>query len=440
MKKYLALICMIGVFAISSCEKDSSEPTKEEYDTKLSDYDLEGLWQGYVADVDEDNVIDDSFHPQKSYFLIFNDQSEEEYKLTLGYGGADTIFWKNSIIKKNEFENYSASLIDENTGIHRDIQILGVKGDSLLKVSYKEYEMQNSTIEPDTTLFVKNNNRGQMGIVSMLGKITDEVIFNDNKLTYEFGSGQPVVLVHGFLGSAEGLEDAVDTLKARGFGENHKVYTYEYNYNLTVNEIIAEMKSQFDTEFTDLDPIIIGHSMGAFVTRAFILNGGGFNKFVSLAGPLDGVYIYDAPINKGLLDFLFTNGSMDMVSGSDYMNELNSIDESSYIENYYLISSQMKGKWMQTPHIYWQWNHEYIGEFSFLGPALTNCLIEKDLPQENDGFISNYSSDLMRIYDKSKSGEDGQPNWIDLDIDVEHYQLIMPDECPEVFNWIINNL
>ncbi len=440
MKKYLVILLFAGLLIFNACKEDTSSPTVAEYDIRLSDYNLEGLWQGYVADADKDGVIDNSFQPQKSYCLLFSDKSDKEYSLTVAYGGSDTIFWQHKAIQKDEIENYKVSLHDEEKGIYRDIHVLSVKGDSMLKVAYKEYKVQNSTIEPDTTIFIKNNDPGQIGLISILGKVVDEKVVNDNKLTYKFGEGKAVVLIHGFLGDAKGLEDAIDALKANGFGDKHKVYTYEYDYNMTVSEIITEMKSQLEAEFATEKPIIIGHSMGAFVTRSYILNGGAFDKFVSLGGPLDGVYIYDTPINKGLLDFLFTNGSLDMVEGSDYMNELNSIDESPYIENYYLISSQMRGKWITSPYPYWKWNHEYIGEFALLGPALTNCLIKRNLPQENDGFISNYSSDLMRLYDKSKNGESGQPNWIDLDIDVEHYQLVMPDECPEVFDWIINNL
>lgn len=437
MKRFIIGL-LLALFLLPACKEESSTPTTNpEFSEGIGEYDISGLWQGYSS---KGNT---SESPEEMYFLSLRDVSESEYTVTSGFGGQDTLFWKTFTVSKSE-EEIEINLTDSTSHIRHEIVIEGVKDDSdgkfiaALVTTFENYTNRKSS---EKIIFEYNREPGMIDYLGLFGR-PKNIAGNTTILEYKFGTGQPIVLLHGFLGQAKTWDEMLDSLEANNFGEKYSVYTYEYDYDLPIAEIVAEMQTNFNSEFKDTAPTIVGHSMGGFVTRAYILNGGNFKDFISLGAPLGGVYLNDAPINKFLLSMLFTAGTMDMVLGADYLENLNQIDESEVDDRYYLFSSRLSGSWEHTLEEsipYWDWLHDYSGEAALLNIALKNVMDGKNLPNGNDGFISNYSSNMLWKYDESQINTPGFPKMIDIGMTAAHISMSKPHLCPEFYQWLLND-
>ena len=107
------------------------------------------------------------------------------------------------------------------------------------------------------------------------------------KLSFrEFGSGQPLIILHGLFGQS----DNWNTL-AKRFGENgFRVFTIDQrNHGLSPHsdewtyEVMAEDLQEFITEHQLKDPILLGHSMGGKTVMFFELKYPGVAKKIIVA-------------------------------------------------------------------------------------------------------------------------------------------------------------
>lgn len=137
--------------------------------------------------------------------------------------------------------------------------------------------------------------------------------------TTEAATINPVILVHGWNGSASSMA----TLKSRFEAQGRQAFslTLPGQNNITnadaISTLVNSVKAQ--TGATQVD--LVSHSMGGLSTRYYIkrLNGGAnVSEYVSLGSPQYGI---------SLACFLFTSSGGQMCPWSSFLKDLNSGDD-----------------------------------------------------------------------------------------------------------------
>jgi len=235
----------------------------------------------------------------------------------------------------------------------------------------------------------------------------------------------PVILVHGMTISNIEWQLILDKLSPQ-FKEKHDLYLYQYNWqdSILINGRI--LKAFVDSAGIE-QPIVIGHSMGGLVSRAYVASGGTISKLITLGTPNNGTQLSNlAP----LLPQLNTAGPKDMAIGSKFITDLasNPTDLANR-SKYYVVSGIMGGTFEKTPPYRWIWNETYYKDIKngivCLGWMLLNPF------GANDGLVSVSSS----LFEGGKAIDvfNGPLLWVD------HMSLVYPERAPQVFD-LINNL
>lgn len=134
---------------------------------------------------------------------------------------------------------------------------------------------------------------------------------------------QPIVFVHGFMGSASNWDNMVSRFKADGYASS-ELFAWQYNTSqsnvTTANQLAAYIDSvRQQTGSATVD--VVTHSMGGLSSRYYLKNLGGQPKvddWVSLGGPNHGTSSANA---------CFTTSCGEMRIGSSFLTSLNSGDE-----------------------------------------------------------------------------------------------------------------
>ncbi|MBU2554746.1 MAG: hypothetical protein KKF98_09840 [Bacteroidetes bacterium] len=258
-------------------------------------------------------------------------------------------------------------------------------------------------------------------------------VFPDNEYVFKkvWSSGHPgdsvVIFIHGMTGKLTNW-DAIISKLSSSFKEKHDVYVYQYNWK---DSIMINGKILFDSvQAAGLsNPILVGHSMGGLVARAYVAVGGSITRFVSLGAPNLGTPL----VNRiGLLCFLDFPGPQNMLSEGDFINNLlNNPNDIASRNKYVVFDGQMSGHFHITTHpneidIEWVWAESYYSTkakiafdvFRLFGKIPNDCLMPT-------------SSALFEGYEVLER----KPilKWVD------HFSLINPDRAPEIMGYI-NNL
>jgi triacylglycerol lipase len=136
----------------------------------------------------------------------------------------------------------------------------------------------------------------------------------------------PVVFVHGFTGSSSSYDDMKQWLVSQGWPSN---YLFAIQYSDTTgsnvknaNELQSFIKNVLrQTKASKVD--IVAHSMGGLSTRYYV-------KYLDGAQKVDDVITLGSPHHGTNSSYfgLWTEGAREMVPGSAFLNDLNSVDES----------------------------------------------------------------------------------------------------------------
>ncbi|MBT2683516.1 triacylglycerol lipase [Bacillus sp. ISL-37] len=135
----------------------------------------------------------------------------------------------------------------------------------------------------------------------------------------------PVVFVHGFTGSSSSFDDMRQWLISQGWPSN---YLYAIQYSDTTGSSIDnayELQSFVKTvlQQTKASKVdIVAHSMGGLSTRYYV-------KYLEGAQKVDDVVTLGSPHHGTNSSYfgLWTQGAREMVPGSTFLNDLNSVDE-----------------------------------------------------------------------------------------------------------------
>lgn len=144
-------------------------------------------------------------------------------------------------------------------------------------------------------------------------------------------TNDPILFVHGWASDASVWDTMVDNFEADGWSAS-ELRTWSYNTSQsnvdTADEVSAEVADLLnDTGATEVD--IIAHSMGSLSSRYYLKNEAGadddVDEWVSLGGPNHGT---------SSANWCFSTACQEMRIGSDFLDDLNSGDETPGAVNY----------------------------------------------------------------------------------------------------------
>lgn len=231
-------------------------------------------------------------------------------------------------------------------------------------------------------------------------------------------TGPPVIFVHGMGGTLHEWDSAMASLPA-DFKARHNVYRYQYDWqqHIEVNGIILR-----DSVIARglVNPIVIGHSMGGLVIRAYVKNGGAITKLVTFGTPH-----YGSPLAKlkNFVPWLGLDGPQDIVPNSPFLTALNNdpVDIANR-SKYYLLAGRMGGSIVGTK---WVWKESYYSQFVKIAYYVMKLYYPN---KDNDGLVSEDSALLT-------GGGANNPLPVQLWVDHMHEQY--PIISSGMYNYVI---
>jgi len=207
-----------------------------------------------------------------------------------------------------------------------------------------------------------NGNDQVLLFICPIADSTEPQIFPNNPYVFRkvSASAHPgdssVIFVHGMTGDLTNWDEIINLLSPE-FKEKHDVYVFQYNWkdSIMINGRILQDSIQA-AGLTN--PIIVAHSMGGLVSRAYISQGGDIARLVALGTPHLGTPL--ANMSK-LFIFAGFPGPRDMMPDGAFIQSLlvnpHDIDGRS---KYVVFSGRMKGKFKIVKwRLKWVWAENY---------------------------------------------------------------------------------
>jgi len=232
-------------------------------------------------------------------------------------------------------------------------------------------------------------------------------------------TGPPVIFVHGMDATMKCWDTLIMNLSA-DFKLRHNVYVFQYDWkdSITVNGR-ALRDSVVAAGLTS--PILIGHSMGGLVSRAYIASGGTITKLVTLGTPHLGTPLVSL-IN--LVCFANFPGPRQMYPYTGFIPEMlhNTLDIANR-SKYYVIAGQMTDQLDNTGH--YQWLPDWAASIDRIGYDAFLLFG----PPPNDGLVPVNSANFDTLNVPVNRPLPIQ-QWVD------HFNLIQPGRAPQVLQFI----
>ncbi len=232
-------------------------------------------------------------------------------------------------------------------------------------------------------------------------------------------TGPPVIFVHGMDATLKCWDTLIMNLSA-DFKLRHNVYVFQYNWK---DSITLNGRALRDSVVAAglVSPILIGHSMGGLVSRAYIASGGTITKLVTLGTPHLGTPLVSL-IN--LVCFANFPGPRQMYPYTGFIpNMLHNALDIANRSKYWVIAGQMTDQLDNTSHYQWlpAWaaSIDRIGYDAFLLFG----------PPPNDGLVPVNSANFDTLNVPVNRPLPLQ-QWVD------HFNLIQPGRAPQVLQFI----
>lgn len=232
-----------------------------------------------------------------------------------------------------------------------------------------------------------------------------------------------VIFIHGMTGDLTHWNDVVAQLP-QSFKDKHDVYLYQYNWK---DSIMINGKILLDSVVAAglTHPIIVAHSMGGLVARAYVTKGGEIARLVALGTPNLGT-----PLARLANLFVFSGfpGPRDMTPEGSFIQTLtNHPSDIASRSKYVVFSGEMKGgfKWV-SGRLKWVWAENYYSLTDKIG---YNAFALYGKPS-NDGLVPVTSAQFQGypVMDREPVLE-----WVD------HRNLRTPEISTQIMTYI-NNL
>lgn len=232
-------------------------------------------------------------------------------------------------------------------------------------------------------------------------------------------TGPPVIFVHGMDATMKCWDTLIMNLSA-DFKLKHDVYVFQYDWKDSITLNGRALRDSVAAAGL-VSPILIGHSMGGLVSRAYIASGGVITKLVTLGTPHLGTPLVQ------LIDLLcFANypGPRQMYPYTGFIpNMLNNALDIANRSKYWVIAGQMTDQLDDTGRYQWQpsWaaSIDKIGYDAFLLFG----------PPANDGLVPVKSANFDTL-----SVPVNRP--LPLQQWVDHFNLIQPSKAPQILQFI----
>ncbi|MBS1494328.1 MAG: alpha/beta fold hydrolase [Bacteroidetes bacterium] len=308
------------------------------------------------------------------------------------------------------FDGASVSVTGDITGTNYDFTFTG----SLISTSPKKISgnlvFSTGDAEPIPVEFVET--------VAVDTSIPPNPYMFESVFTTPNPTGPPVIFVHGMGGTIREWDSAMASLPA-DFKLRHNVYRYQYDWqkHIEVNGIVLR-----DSVLARglVNPIIVGHSMGGLVCRAYVKNGGAITKLVTFGTPH-----YGSPLAKlkNFVPWLGLDGPQDIVPNSPFLTALNNdpVDIANR-SKYYLLAGRMGGS---ISGVKWVWKESYYSQFVKIAYYVMKLYYPN---KDNDGLVSEDSALLT-------GGGANNPLPVQLWVDHMHEQY--PIISSGMYNYVI---
>ncbi len=205
------------------------------------------------------------------------------------------------------------------------------------------------------------------------------------------GVGRSVILVHGMDDNSKSWDKMIDYLKDHNIGDSYNVWVYEYkwwNHIIENGEKMADFILECqDSSWVSMDPIIIAHSMGGLVSRAYIadythLKSTNFYRLVTLSTPHLGSKL------SHFVPFGNTSGVGDLKPGSDFLNYIyNNTTDINSRSKYWLLNGRIS-----TYHSCYHFGVPFCYHWHSPKPSLVEKTGHGVLDKPNDGMVTNASA------------------------------------------------
>lgn len=238
-------------------------------------------------------------------------------------------------------------------------------------------------------------------------------------LTAQNPTGPPVIFVHGMTGHMFNWDTVVMNLSSE-FKAKHDVWEFQYDWKDSIN-INGKALLDSVTRYGLVNPILVAHSMGGLVSRAYIANGGSITKLVTLGTPHLGTPLVD------FIGFFCTQnypGSRDMkANGAFIQGLLHNPNDLANRSKYYMIAGEITGSFKIIKFVpTWVWGQAFYATTDKLGYAL----IESVFHEGNDGLVPVKSA-------KFEGG--GVNNPLEV-LPVDHLSMLHCSVSPDILNYI----
>ena len=306
------------------------------------------------------------------------------------------------------------------TAAKYNFEFIGTKTDNIIAGKLIFKNPVSDTI--DVTLLSANKPIFDFGATPPPNPYMFKTVFSTPNPT-----GPPVVFVHGMGATIGEWNSLLNSLDAN-FKSRHNVYAYQYNWQDSIM-INGRILKDSITAKGLVNPIIIAHSMGGLVSRAYIANGGQITKLITLGTPHRGTELVKLLFVAPSLN---TPGPQDMnTSGSFIQNMYTNTLDLQNRNKYYCIAGEMGGHIQYLPlPVRWVWNETYYKDIMDGIVCLGWKLLKPFGP--NDGLV-NVTSALF--YD----GLGVNLPFPSSQLYIDHMHLVTPVQAPAIFNYI-NNL
>ncbi len=368
-----------------------------------------------------------------------NTPTEQHYELPLGSDSSLSHYYGVSFTENSGTVIGTAEIIDSNarhTGTLSgtvngntysfngdfannvyDFGFTGTKSGDLIDGSFHFINPVMSPVDTFSVALLKTANKFLSFDTTAPNAYIFETVFTTPNPT-----GPPVIFVHGMTGQISNWDSIFTHLDA-GFKSRHNVYAFQYNWQ---DSIMINGRILKDSVIAKglVEPIIVAHSMGGLVSRAYIASGGQITKLVTLGTPHTGTAL--ANFLPYLSQSLNSPGPRNMSIGGRFITDLliNPFDIANR-HKYYCFAGEMGGHFKLTSP-YWVWNETYYKD-------IANGIVCKTWPMllpygRNDGLVNVWSAFF--------EGSNVNIPYPTPQYYVDHMHLIAPVAAPVIFNYI----
>ena len=396
MKKIFFLILSLNFYLISGCTDNVTDPVNTNY------IELNPYWEMHVGN---DSVVT---HHYAFELAVTNGQITGTAELI------DSSSRNSGTVAGTIINNSITATVDFDSDIY-NFKFTGIKADQIIsgKLIFTGLSDNAGKDTLDVNLVNTFNHALNFGEPAPVNSYLFNPVFISPS-----PSGPPVIFVHGMGGSVAEWQGILSALSEE-FKSRHNVYTYQYNWqdSLLIN---GRVLRDSVTANGLADPILIAHSMGGLVSRAYVANGGQITKLITFGTPHLGTALANILYLKPDLN---TPGPKDMKPNGQFITEMKTnVFDVANRNKYYCIAGRMGGNFINNQ---WVWNEPYYKD-ALNGIVCTGWLLLSPFGN-NDGLV-NESSALF------ESGGVNLP--LPTQLYIDHMHLVYPALAPEIMSYI----